>query len=73
MAAKAISTNASDETRLMATPISDAGATANERMPATRQSMESVLLAFRMVPARELKTMITRLAATASLIVHPPT
>jgi hypothetical protein len=56
----------------MRTPIKDEGATARERRPATRQFTGSALLALRIVPERELKMIITRLAATASWIRHPP-
>src|SRR4028118_1937675 len=70
--AKANSTTVSGETRLMATPIREDGATVRESMPAVLQSTGSSLLALRMVPERALKTMMTRLAATASFISHPP-
>jgi hypothetical protein len=58
---------------LMKTPIRDAGATVEARSAATRQSAGSSLRTFRIVPESELKTVITRLAATASLIPHPAT
>jgi hypothetical protein len=58
---------------LTKTPIRDAGATAEAKSAATRQSMGSSLRAFRIVPESALKTVSTRPAATASLIPHPTT
>src|SRR4028119_1628832 len=49
----------------------DAGATARESTAVARQSTGSSLRWFLMVPERELKMTITRLAATASLISQP--
>jgi len=55
----------------MATPIRDEGATVTESRTAARQFTGSRLLALRIVPESELKKMITKLAATASLMFHP--
>src|SRR5918999_889358 len=56
---------------LTATPIRDDGATVEEKSAAALQLTGASLRMFRSVPESALKMMMTRLAATASLMLHP--
>jgi hypothetical protein len=71
--AKATCATASRGTLLKKNPIKEAGATAEFRSAATRQSTGSSLQAYRIVSGSELQSAITTPAATASLIPHPAT
>jgi hypothetical protein len=61
----------SEKKLLAATPIREDGATVSERSAAAFQSTGTSLRMLRSVPESALKTMTTRLAATASLMLQP--
>jgi hypothetical protein len=63
----------SEKKLLAATPIREEGATVKEKSVAALQFTGASLRMLRSVPERALKTMMMRLAATASLMFHPAT